>query len=99
GFPLVELMDGGVGREHRDIEIGKGLKRRRLAGGDGAGQPEPVHQSVAVILARSGSVTSGRTPNQRSNPGTAWCSSMPRPTTVRRPRAAADSSSGVRSGV
>ena len=30
-------------------------------------------------------VTSGRTPNQRSKPGTAWCSSMPRPSTVSQP--------------
>ena len=35
---------------------------------------------------RSSGVTFGVTPNQRAKPGTAWWSSMPRPSTVRRPR-------------
>lgn len=49
--------------------------------------------------ARRSPVTCGLTPNQRSKPGTPWCSSMPSPSTVRKPREAASSfSSGVMSG-
>ena len=45
----------------------------------------------ATTRARSSASTVGRTPNQRSKPGTAWCSSMPRPSTIVSPlpRAAA----------
>ena len=43
-------------------------------------------------------VTSGRLPNQRSKPGTAWWSSMPSPSTVLSPRCRAAASSGVSSG-
>ena len=39
----------------------------------------------ATIRARSAGVTAGVTPNQRSKPGTAWCSSMPSPSTVAMP--------------
>ena len=41
------------------------------------------------IRARSSAVTSGRTPNHFSKPGTAWCSSMPRPSTAAQARARA----------
>ena len=67
---------------------------------------EPVRPMISINVprcrrrgsARSSRVTSGRTPNQRSNPGTAWCSSMPSPSTVRSPRARARARNGVSSG-
>ena len=64
--------------------------RRRLPHADRPGEADDQHHGplkLAAISARSSGVTAGRTPNQRSNPGTAWCSSMPSPSTVRLPRA------------
>jgi len=40
----------------------------------------------------------GVAPNQRAKPGTAWCSSIPRPSTARKPRPRAAARSGVSSG-
>ena len=68
---------------------------------------EPVRPRTKVIAVPSISatisgaqrgVTSGVTPNQRSKPGTAWCSSMPRPSTVAMPAGARRPRSGVSSG-
>ena len=63
-------------------------RRGRLAHADRAGETDDEHHEAprcAATWARSSGVTSGRTPNQRSKPGTAWCSSMPSPSTVRFP--------------
>ena len=54
--------------------------------------------SVASRAARNAGVTSGSTPNQASNAGLAWFSSMPRPLTVGLPRSRAAAKSGVSSG-
>ena len=42
----------------------------------------------ASISARNSAVTCGRTPNHSKKPRTAWCSSMPSPSAVARPRRA-----------
>src|SRR5262249_21988851 len=47
---------------------------------------------------RSSGVTSGSMPNQAAKPGRAWCSSIPRPSTTRLPRALAALSSAVSNG-
>ncbi len=55
---------------------------------------DPVRPRTKVIAvpryrrrsaARSSGVTSGVTPNQRAKPGTAWCRSMPSPSTIAQP--------------
>ena len=47
---------------------------------------------------RSAGVTAGIRPNQRAKPGTAWCSSIPRPPTVRCPSSRLSRSRAVSSG-
>ncbi len=71
---LIELMHVGVGVEHRDAAVPEMRGGARLAHAHAAGEPNDQHQSVsklATTWALSAGVTSGRTPNQRSNPGTA----------------------------
>ena len=52
----------------------------------------------ASTTSRRAAVTVGIVPNQRAKPGRAWCRSMPRPPTVRRPCAAARRRSAVSRG-
>lgn len=61
----------------------------------GATWARPRSRTRKSKTARS---TDGVTPNQTAKPGTAWCTSIPRPPTVRRPRARAAARSGVSSG-
>ena len=91
----IGVVDGNAERpEHR--------RGRRLAHADRAGEAEHEGHRLpsisAAIRARSAGVTVGVTPNQRAKPGTAWCSSMPRPSTARCPCARACLRSGVSSG-
>src|SRR5690606_24310969 len=78
---LVEVVNRVVGRKGRDAHRGHHVEHCRLAGCGRARGPEPEHQSVASIVARKSGVTSGLTPTRASKPGTAWCNSMPRPST------------------
>lgn len=71
GGASIELVHRLVGGKGRDPEISESLEGGGLARGNRTGEPELQHQSVASILARSAGVTSGRTPNQASKPGTA----------------------------
>ena len=102
GGALVELVHLGIGIAHGDAERAQARRDRRLAHADRAGEADDQHQlpsMSATIRARSSAVTCGRhaEPLARS-PGTAWCSSMPRPSTAASPRARAAASSGVTSG-
>ena len=54
---------------------------------------------IPSTAARVLSSTWGRWPNQRSKPGAAWCSSIPRPSTICAPRLCASVKKGVISGV
>src|SRR5690606_18929816 len=98
GVAGIKLVHRLVRREGRNAVLCEHVEHGGLAGGDRSGEPEFEHQSVASILARRSAVTSGRTPNQASKPGTAWCSNMPRPSTVLSPMACASSKSGVSKG-
>ena len=102
GGAAVERVHGGVGVVHRHAERPEHARRHRLSHADRAGEAEdeghrPLTMS-ASIKARSAGVTFGVTPNQRPKPGTAWCSSMPSPSTARSARALAWARSGVSSG-
>ncbi len=94
----VEPMDGGIGIPDRHAFLGEEGGRGGLAHADRAGQAEAEGPHVASTAARVSSSTSGRTPNQRSKPGAAWCRSIPSPSTVRQPAASASTRSRVRSG-
>ena len=99
---LIEPVHLGVGVAHRHAALAEVLGRGGLAHADRAGETDDQHHDAsrcATTWARSSGVTSGLTPNQRSKPGTAWCSSMPRPSTMRLPRALAAASSVVSSGL
>ena len=72
---------------------GRGFGGRRAFPEPPALRPRRCADRSASTKARNSGVTSGRTPNHSSNPRTAWCSSMPRPSAVRSPRARAAASS------
>ena len=94
-----QFVDHRVGLEHRHPEAREAARRRGLSHADGAGEPEDDHRPVSpATTARNRSVTAGVTPNQAAKPGRAWCSSIPRPSAVRWPRARAAARSGVSSG-
>jgi len=98
---IVELVHFGIGVANANAKRPQARRHGRLAHADGTGEAEDEHQPPsmsATMTARSSSVTSGVTPNHRSKPGTAWCSSMPRPSTAARPRLRAAASNGVSSG-
>ncbi len=71
---FIELMHVSVGVEHGDAAGPEMRGRRALAHAHAAGEPDDQHQPpsrLATTWALSAGVTSGRTPNQRSKPGTA----------------------------
>ena len=95
----IEFMNNGVGVPNGDACIAEHLAGRCFAHADGASQADhegSVHRSTACLSCSS---TSGCKPNQRSKPGAAWKSSMPRPSTVRQPMERACFRRGVSSGV
>ena len=103
GHGLAPRFGDGVNRRvrivGRNAQAPERAGRRGLAHADGAGEPEDDHcPSASSIRDLNLPSTSGATPNQRSNPGRPWCSSMPSPSTVRWPRARAAASRGVSSG-
>ena len=74
GLAFIEAMHAGIGVEHRHAAAREMLGRRRLPHADAAGEADDEHHaapSEAATWALSAAVTSGRTPNQCSNPGTA----------------------------
>jgi hypothetical protein len=76
--------------------------RRALAHADRSGEAEDDHRAIASsTAARSAPSTAGASggSNQAWKPGTAWCSSMPSPSTVGLPRARARPSRSVSSGL
>ena len=87
----------------------RGLSRRSrllsLTDWEGRDKPGPDKENaravhiVASMSARSSGVTSVSMPNHAFQAGRAWCSSMPRPLTVRLPRARAAARSGVSRGM
>src|SRR5690606_21843967 len=80
--PAIERTPRRVGIERGGPLAAEHRRNGRLAAGDRSGEPEEQHQPSAIeacTAARSAGPTVGRTPNQRSKPGTAWWSSMPRP--------------------
>src|SRR5579872_800678 len=102
GTPTSPLhaMHGGIGVEYGDMGAAESCCRRRFAHADPSRQTENLHRMgrSATMKRRSSSSTVGSTPNHAWNPGTAWCSSMPRPSTVLRPCARPADNSGVASG-
>src|SRR5262249_60694252 len=100
-FAAVEAVHRRVGVMDRHAGFGEQAGGDRLAHADRTGEAEDEHHTLALmsasIIARSSGVTRGVTPNQRANAGTAWCSSMPSPSTVRWPRSRAARSSAVSS--
>src|SRR5262249_12998844 len=89
-FALVEAVDGRIGIVDPHARLGKQPCGGRFAHGDRSGEAEDENNAARVLArmsasmtARSAGVTAGVTPNQRANAGTAWCSSMPRPSTAR----------------
>ena len=92
----VEPVHRGVGVPDRHAGLGEEPGGGGLAHADRAGQAETVGPAHgASTAARSASSTSGRTPNQRSKPGAAWCRSIPRPSTATRPSRRASATKGV----
>ena len=74
GGALVELVHLGVGIAHSNAKRTQTRGDGGLAHADGAGEANDQHQCAsmsATSSARSSSVTSGRTPNHLSKPGTA----------------------------
>ena len=97
----IEAMHGLVGIVDGNAGIGEQLRRGRLAHADRAGEAEHDHffRSISATTSSRRLVdTSGITSNHFAKAGAAWCSSMPRPSTVFSPRRAAAASSGVFSG-
>lgn len=97
----IEIVDHGIRIVHRDSSIGEELCRRRFSHSDGAGETDLQHQCAsisAMMSARSAASTMGRRPNHCSNPGTAWCKSMPRPSTMGNPCSSACARIGVFKG-
>ena len=71
---LVKAMHLRIGVEDRDPPACEMRGRRRLPHPHGPGEADDQHHGplkLAAISARNSGVTAGRTPNQRSNPGTA----------------------------
>lgn len=102
----LEPVDRGVGVEDRDLGAAEQSRDRGFTHGDAAGEPDHAQgarvgqvagMSIAIRALTSASM-SGSTPNQAVKPGLAWWSSMPSPSTVRSPRAAASASRRVCSG-
>ena len=101
--PRQQPVHGHVRIVDRHAEVAEHRGRRRLTHADRSGQPDDHHAGQpgrsAATWARSASSTTGSTPYQPAKPGRAWWSSISRPSTARRPRARADASSPVSSGV
>src|SRR5581483_1240975 len=103
GFSFVKTVHFGVG-----VKDGHPLLREHFRGGglphaDGTREPKHDHRLALrarslATSARSSGVTSGRTPNQRSKAGAAWCNNIPSPSTTGLPRARAVFRSSVSSG-
>ena len=98
-----QAMHGGIGIVDRHAEFAEHIRRRRLPHADGTGEPDDHHvrqsrRSAATCL-RSASSTAGSAPYQPAKPGRAWWSSISSPSTARNPRARAEASSPVSSGV
>ena len=71
---VIQAMHASIGVEHGHAAAREMLGRRRLPHADAAGEADDQHHaapSEAATWALSAGVTSGRTPNQRSKPGTA----------------------------
>src|SRR5690606_1453899 len=71
---VIEPMYGGIGIVHGNALFGEHACRRGLSHADRACEPEDDHATAsrsATTISRRAGVTSGRTPNQRSKPGTA----------------------------
>ncbi len=101
GGSLVEPVYLRIRIADGNAECAQPAGHRGLAHADGAGEADDEHQRPsmsATIRARSSGVTSGVTPNHLAKPGTAWCSSMPRPSMAESPRSRAAATSGVTSG-
>ena len=95
----VEPVHRGVGVPDRHAGLGEEPGGRRLAHADRAGEAEAVGPLMAPAPRRAARRRPpGRRPNQRSKPGTAWCSSIPSPSTATRPRARAARDEGRRLG-
>ncbi len=100
----VERMHAGIGVVDRHAARPEHRRGGALAHADRAGEAEderPAHRWLprsATMRARKSGVTAGMRPNHREKPGTAWCSSMPSPSTAGRSRARAAARSGVSSG-
>ena len=90
-------MHGRIGVVNRQTELGEHFRRLALAHADRAGQADKIgafsrHGPAPLPDMRlSAGVTFGSTPKKAAKAGTAWCISMPNPSTVRRPRALAPS--------
>ena len=74
--PAIEAMHGRIGIVHRNAAAREHRRGRALAHADRSGEADDAHVSVspsmsATIRSRSSASTVGRTPNQRSKPGTA----------------------------
>ena len=97
----LQPVDRGVGVEHRDACAAEGRGRGGLAHADAAGQADDLHRRQQVRGDEAAQLFihhRRRRRTRRAKPGTAWCSSMPRPSTARRPARAGAASSGVSSG-
>ena len=98
-----QRMNRGIGIEDRNAKPPERPGRLGLAHADGTGQAEDDHDAAlwcqsASTNALSSGVTSGAIPNHASNPGRAWWSNMPSPSTEVRSRALAAASRGVSTG-
>ena len=74
GLPRIKPVNGFVGIMQRNTLVDEHFCRCRLTHSDRARKAEYDHRRVprsATICALSPAVTCGRTPNQRSKPGTA----------------------------
>ena len=92
-------MHRGIPLMHGDAHAAQQAGGGGLAHTDRAGEADHFHgANPATTARRRSSVTSGSTPNQAAKPGTAWCSSMPSPSTGARPRPRAAASRVVSSG-
>src|SRR6056297_54962 len=92
----IQPMHSGIGIPYSASFIGK------HPGGGGFAHPDrsretqtKCHRNAAARVALS---TTGRTPNQRSKPGMAWYSNIPKPSTVAQPAFSASSKSRVFKG-
>ena len=67
----IKPVHGGIGIPNGNSTLSEEGGGRRLPHADRSGQAKPPRPSHAFAAARTSASTSGRTPNQRSNPGTA----------------------------